>query len=252
MCFRRFSFFFNPHSLINDYFLGKLGHFSLDFSTLPTNLEADCALCFPSHLFICLSAWCLKNGLAEAGGQTVLGPTISGLDSCDDADLGFPPLGTIKRFFLALTRSSGNNGGRKLQHSRRPSQDSYATFWRKQSHMTNKLFAACCSKSGFFALLNRFWGRCEQEGQRARVCSRHRPHPGSLCCGSTARAGLWWAARCSAVLRAARRSWPSQQWIVGWSLLTDPPEQLAGLETPTPWWRNASSVSYYGCLNINL
>lgn len=49
-------FFLPPFSLINDYFLGKLGHFSLDFSTLPTNLEADCALCFPSHLFICLSA----------------------------------------------------------------------------------------------------------------------------------------------------------------------------------------------------
>lgn len=39
-----------------------------------------------------------KNGLAEAGGQIVLGPKISGLDFSDDPDLGFPPLGTIMSF----------------------------------------------------------------------------------------------------------------------------------------------------------
>lgn len=50
-------------------------------------------------VYLFVSMMFKKNGLAEAGGQTVLGPTISGLDSCDDADLGFPPLGTIKRFF---------------------------------------------------------------------------------------------------------------------------------------------------------
>lgn len=39
-----------------------------------------------------------KSMLAEAGGQTVLGPKISGLDFSDDPDLGFPPLGTIMSF----------------------------------------------------------------------------------------------------------------------------------------------------------
>lgn len=80
-------------------FLGEIGTFW--FSTLPTNLEADCVLCFYFRLFFfCLfvSKMSKKNGLAEDGGQTVLGPRISGLDFSADPDLGFPPLGTIMSF----------------------------------------------------------------------------------------------------------------------------------------------------------
>lgn len=53
----------------------------MDFSTPPTKLEAACVLCFfYSRLLIGLSARCLKNRLAAARGQAVLGPQISGLD----------------------------------------------------------------------------------------------------------------------------------------------------------------------------
>lgn len=46
-------------------------------------------------VYLFVSKMSKKNGLAEAGGQTVLGPKISGLVFSDDPDLGFTPLGTI-------------------------------------------------------------------------------------------------------------------------------------------------------------
>lgn len=64
----------------------------MDVSTLPTNLEAVCVLCFYfSSVYLFVSKMSKKNGLAEAGGQTVLGPKISGFNFSDDPDLGFPP-----------------------------------------------------------------------------------------------------------------------------------------------------------------
>lgn len=57
--------------------------------------------------------------LAEAGGQTVLGPKISGLDFSDDPDLGLLPLGSDYGFLVFLCSSS--TAGRIIQHSDCPS-----------------------------------------------------------------------------------------------------------------------------------
>lgn len=46
----------------------------------------------PVCLFVCQQdVFKIINWLAEAGGPTVLGPEISGLDFGDDANLGFAP-----------------------------------------------------------------------------------------------------------------------------------------------------------------
>lgn len=157
----------------------------------------------------------------------------------DDPDLGFLPLGMIWVFFLFI-----NIFFCKF-------------FWKPWQEIPTLAASKSAAESIYILVLKflklllffRFELIFKVRVLGCRAATKFHcvlavwPHPGSLCCGSGARAGLWWAARCFAARPAARWSVTSQQWIVGWSLRTDPPGQRAGLGTPTPWRRVTHGLS---------